>query len=168
MRNTLKLGRSNAKQPDRTPGREGELTREERMKAARERVGGHRSKLTVHGKDPAMVYRWVLDSTSNGQKLMQMRQLGFELASADDVGEIGESFVQQADGNVDGSVVRAPSGDGKRYLFLMKCDRQMYEDNKAVMQERIDAIEETIFRKANPDAGEYGEVKRETRPRYPG
>lgn len=168
MKQTLHVGQKRA--PDRTPGRELSPLeeREQRMKAARARVGGHRNKLTVQGKSSEHHYRWVLDAASNGQKLMQLRRLGFELASVDDIDDVGESFIQASDGNTEGSVIRAPAGDGKRYMFLMRIPADIYNDNRAVTQEKVDAIEAGIFKEADKSSGMYGAVKREQNPRYPG
>ncbi len=147
---------------NRTPGRDVK-SRNKLLSDARTRISGYRQKLTVAGKDESSFsYRWVLDTTDNGHRIHRMRQLGYELCSAEDIDEVGESWVMRSAGNTEGSVVRVPAGDSdKRYLYLMKCPIEIYDANKAAVHEGIDSLEAEMYRQRNPDDDdmEYGRGK---------
>lgn len=147
-----------AEKINRTPGRK-LSAKEQRIQDARARVAGFRNKLSVSGKNPDFVYRWVLDATDIGHKLARVKQLGYEMATEDDVDEIGEEFIARPSTGTDGTIIRRPSGDGVRQMYLMRIPRDFYEANQEVLNERLNEIEREIYGKADDSMGQYGEVK---------
>lgn len=126
---------------------------------------GHRDKLTVRGKDPAFVYRFVKDvpgivqdnsgsiQLTPGQRIMRFQQAGWEFVQAEDV-EVGANNVYKTE-NV-GSIVRVPAGTNE-FLYLMRIKREWYEeDQKAKDKLLIDA--ERQFSGPTQEEGMYGSI----------
>ena len=128
------------------------------QRPSRTPVSGFRDKLTVSGKDPNFMYRWVADYSEDGQRIWAFDEAGYEFVKSDEVEGVGQNHVYESS-NV-GSIVRRPSGDG-RYLYLMKVPREFYEETQQMKEEQLRQMERDIERQRdeNTDDGMYGRAK---------
>jgi len=117
-------------------------------------VSGNRDILTVHGKDPNYMYRWVLDSKETGQRIWKFKQAGYDHVTSDEV-QVGDMMVYKSD-NV-GSIVRHPAGK-ENYLYLMKIRKEWYEEDQAAKMEDLAMSEKEHMRERDTesDDGMYG------------
>lgn len=126
-------------------------------------VSGIRDIMTVLGKDPNFVYRFVLDKVEGGARIMRFDRGGWTFARMDDLPggiSVGEESVYKSKN--DGSIIRFPTGEGF-FSYLMKIKKSWFKEDQAAKAEAIDAVEETIIRAGRPDGeenkGQYGKVK---------
>lgn len=121
-------------------------------------VGGYRDILTVKGKDPDYVYRWVDDDTEEGSKILRFIHGGYEFAPAEGL-IVGQQHVYKSKNNDLGSVVRVSAGKHSTgWLYLMRIKRDWYEqDQQAKTRKTADTIN-SMKRQRNPsqDDGQYG------------
>ena len=124
-------------------------------------VGLPRDKLTVFGKDPNYVYRWVKDAGDCGQRIMQFRRGGYEFVQADDI-QVGQDFVHKHSDSTQ-SIVRFPSGRNEPniYMYLMRIRKEFYDEDQAAKMRAIDEVESDMFRERDEDRddGQYGKPK---------
>ena len=156
MSNTIKKKQSGSPAPHQSRVAGGK-TRPKRVP-----VGGDRDILTVLGKDPDYVYRWVKDTNENGGRIFRYTQALYafvDRATAAQYG-IGESFVYESQDV--GTLVRKPAGNGE-YLYLMRIAKEYYDEDQDAKQARIQETENGITRSRDPesnkDDGQYGSVK---------
>jgi len=148
--NTIKRGRGRPRKND-VSRVEGGAER-----PARVPVSGNRDILTIEGKDPAFAYRWVLDSSENGQRIMKFTSAWWDLVHNDDEQHrVGQDMVYKTE-NV-GSIIRVPAGSGKFY-YLMRIPNEYYEADQVSKQKDINEREQTITQ-TDSENGQYGEVK---------
>lgn len=118
-------------------------------------VSGYRDVLTVHGKDNGFEYRWVLDSNDKGTRIRRFERAGYTLVDSAEV-DIGEDSVYKTSSG--GSITAVPAGSDGGTLFLMKIDKDFYDEDQLEKMDAIDRNEETIHaapEPGNPD-GRYG------------
>lgn len=126
-------------------------------------VAGFRNILGVSGKDPEYVYRFVLDTDENGERILLHQQAGYELVKRNEIGAVGQARVGSDTGS--GSVVRVPSRGHSEtgnptYLYLMKIHRDWYnEDQKSKTQDTIEQEKMMLNQQADENEGRYGEIK---------
>lgn len=135
-------------------------SRVENTKSRPERtpMGGFRDVLTVKGLDPEYEYRWVLDQSENGQRIMMFLQAAWEFVTSESGVSVGQNSVYKSD-NV-GSIVRQSAGNGE-YLYLMRILKEYYEEDKIASQQRIDDLEDAMIRDTGKEPGSddlYGSV----------
>ena len=102
----------------------------------RSRAGGPRNILTVTGKDPNYVYRWVNDTPGRVQWL---KDIGCEVVT-DEV-QVGDVTVDS--GSQVGSVVTKHVGGGLRAV-LMRIPVEWYNEDQEAKQAEIDAVETSM------------------------
>lgn len=119
-------------------------------------VSGNRDILTVLGKDPDFVYRWVKDQNESGQRILTFLDAGYAFVQDGDI-RVGQAMVYNSS-NV-GSIIRKPGGLNE-YLYLMRVSREWYDEDQATKANGIKQGEEAITRKRDPenqgDNGQYG------------
>lgn len=148
--NTVKRGRGRPRKND-VSRVEGGATRPPRVP-----VSGNRDILTVEGKDPAFDYRWVLDASESGQRILKFTKAWWEFVTSDDGQHtVGQDMVYKTE-NV-GSIVRVPAGSGKFY-YLMRIPKEYYAADQKAKQDDINEREQAITQ-TDSDNGQYGEVK---------
>lgn len=111
---------------------------------------GERNVLTVKGKDPNYVYRVV---NAEGDRIAEFEAAGYELVDANDV-QIGDKRVNKA--SPEGSHAQASVGAGLK-AYVMRIQKDWYEEDQAAKQARVDAIEHTT--KENAQSGNYGKIE---------
>ena len=114
-------------------------------------LSGHRDILTVQGKDPNYVYRWVNDEAGRVDRL---KDAGYDLV--DHEVEVGVRKVDSSAGT--SSVVSKNVGNGTT-AYLMRIKREWHEEDKAAAQKQIDESEADMKRTLNSKQnGTYGKV----------
>lgn len=124
-------------------------TKTQKTRVTRTPVGGARDILTVHGKDPNFVYRWVIDSPGRIQRFVEG---GYEVVQEDL--EVGQKTVDR--GSKLGSAVTKAGGSGQT-LVLMRIPKEWYDEDQLAKQAQIDALEATM--KSEAEQGNYGSVQ---------
>lgn len=119
---------------------------------ARVPLTGFRDKLSVHGKNPNFYYYWVADTSEGGSEIQRFKLAGYDFVQSNEV-TVGDVYVFKTE-NV-GTIVRAPSGDG-RFLYLMKQPMEWHLEDQSDYYDEIDAREEGLYRAQN----EGGYVKK--------
>lgn len=119
-----------------------------RERKERTPVGGARDVLTVNGKDPNYVYRWVLDAPG---RVTRFEQGGYEVVT--DALEIGQRTVDRE--SKVGSAVTKASGSGGT-LVLMRILKEWYDEDQQAKQDRIDDLEATMRQEATQRDSDYG------------
>ena len=123
---------------------------------ARVPVSGNRDILTVAGKDPSFAYRWILDSSENGQRIMKFNKAWWDLVHSDDGQHtVGQDMVYKSE-NV-GSIIRVPAGSGNFY-YLMRIPKEYYNKDQDLKQSDITDHEKAITQ-TDSDNGQYGNIK---------
>lgn len=119
-------------------------------------VGGFRDILTVEGKDPDFVYRWVADESEEGNRIFRYLKGGYEFSPSEDI-STGEAHVYKSKNNEVGNVVRVPNG-ARGHLYLMRIRRDWYEEDQRKKSERVIKTENELHRTRNAevDDGMYG------------
>lgn len=111
------------------------ISREQRIP-----LTGFRDKLSVFGKDPNYYYYWTADTSEGGMEIQRYKAAGFDFVQSNEV-TIGDVYVYKTE-NV-GTIVRAPSGDG-RYLFLMKQPMEWHLEDQRNYYADIDDKEDAL------------------------
>ena len=118
-------------------------------------ISGNRDILTVDGKDPAFEYRWVLDSSESGQRIMKFNRAWWDLVeSGDGQHVVGQDMVYKTE-NV-GSIIRSPAGNAKFY-YLMRIPKEYFEADQKAKQKDISDKEQHMTQTDN-DNGQYGNI----------
>ena len=132
-------------------------------RTARQRIPvgkAHRDILTLNGKDPDFMYRWVHDVHENGQRILRFIDGGWEHVKSEDV-SVGDNMVFKSD-NV-GSIVRVPTLDGSTYMYAMRIPKEYYEEDQMAKLSYVDELEAQTKKKLRPDEGnengQYGSVE---------
>lgn len=102
-------------------------------------VGGFRDILTLNTRDDDYHYRWVSDTSEEGNRVFRFIQGGYEFAPAEGHG-VGQQHIYKSKNNDVGSVVRVPSGK-EGYLYLMRIRRDWYKEDQDRKQAEIDEVE---------------------------
>lgn len=118
--------------------------------------GNFRDILTVTGTDPAYEYRWVSDVDERGSRIFKFNQAGWHFAPKDGLG-IGEHSVYRS-ASLDSDIVRKPAGKDGRYLYLMRIEREYYEEDQAAKDQIVlDRKRDLLRQKDAP--GFYGKIE---------
>lgn len=115
--------------------------------------GSFRDVITVTGKDPAYEYRWVSDLDEQGSRIFRFTQAGWHFAPKDGLG-IGQHSVYRS-AKLDSDIVRKPSGKDGRYLYLMRIEREFYEEDRAAKEEAVLDRKRDLMRQSSAP-GFYG------------
>lgn len=118
-------------------------------------MGAHRDVLTVDGLDPGYVHRWVLDAGERGQRILRFELAGYSFCPADGL-NIGQAMVYKTE-NV-GSIVRVPNGKSGEYLYLMRINKELYEEDQDSKEANLLDVEKQL-RRVSEEEGETGKVK---------
>lgn len=110
-------------------------------------VDGARDILTVYGKDPNYVYRWVRNDQG---RVQWFEGRGYEVVTRDH--EVGQKAVDS--GSKLGSAV-TKFGGGNVTLILMRIPKEWYDEDQATKAASIDATEATM---KSATTGQYGGV----------
>jgi hypothetical protein len=110
---------------------------------------GRRNVLSVTGKEPGYVYRFVNDTGDGVQHLLEQ---GYELVEAKGV-RIGDKRIGQA--SEEGSAAMASVGGGMK-AFLMRIKQEWYDEDQADKAAHVDATEAATKEKALD--GNYGKL----------
>lgn len=113
----------------------------------RVRPSGPRDKLTVYGKDPNFVYRWVRNDEG---RIQWFQERGYEVVTQDL--EVGQKTVDS--GSKLGSAV-TKFGGGSVTLVLMKIPKEWYDEDQAAKESEIAATEASM-RNSDSSNGRYG------------
>lgn len=113
-------------------------------------VSGPRDILTVYGKDPNYVYRFVNDQNN---RIARFQRGGWEIVT-DDL-EVGAPRVGVP--SSEGSPIKVSVG-GAIQAYLMRIMRELFDEDQAKKANQIDEIEKAI-KDAPQREGLYGEVK---------
>lgn len=149
--NNKKVGRPDANQSRVNGGEE---------RPARRTAGGFRDKLTVVGQDPSKVYRWVKDKNEGGYEIANLLARGYTFVSSDSGVKVGEAEVYTSE-NV-GSIIRRIANQEGEFLYLMCIDRDWYEEDLQLKEDRIQEVETGIVRNTGRTPGSddlYGSIK---------
>lgn len=122
--------------------------REERLEK-RVPIGGNRDILTVNGKEPGFVYRWVLDT---GNRIVRFKKAGYELVTHEVT--VGDARAATPEGL--GSVVEALSGNGNNKLVLMRIREDYYKEDQDAKENEIQALEMSMGKNVD---GSYGKIE---------
>jgi hypothetical protein len=121
-----------------------------------EAIGQFRDKLTIAGKDPEWTYRWTMDESHSGQRIFDATQDGWDLVDATKEShlKVGARSLESVEGF--GSLVRKPADREGHYLYLMRIPTWVYDKRQAAKQDRVDELEEDLFREHDSDDNEMG------------
>lgn len=123
--------------------------KEDKVRKARVRVSGNRDVLTVLGKEPGFVYRWVLDI---GSRLDKFLRAGYEIVTHTvEVGDARAAVPSQI-----GSGTYALSGNADKKLVLMRIKEEYYKEDQDAKEAEIAAIEASMGKDVE---GSYGKVE---------
>lgn len=111
-----------------------------RVRVQRTPVNG-RNVLTVAGKDPDKVYRFVNDI---GDRVEAFKEAGYEPVPASAV-RIGDKRVGAA--SAEGSVAQASVGGGTKAV-LMAIPKEWYEEDQQAKQAHVTELEQTMKQQA--------------------
>jgi len=111
-----------------------------RVRVQRTPVNG-RNVLTVAGKDPDKVYRFVNDI---GDRVESFRQAGYEPVPAADV-RIGDKRVGAA--SSEGSIAQASVGGGTKAV-LMAIPKEWYDEDQEAKQAHVNELEQSMKQQA--------------------
>jgi len=123
-------------------------------RAPRVPVSGNRDILTVDGKDPSFEYRWIIDTSESGQRIMKFNKAWWDLVENDGQHVVGEDMVYKSE-NV-GSIIRQPAGGGKFY-YLMRIPKEYFDADKKAKAKDIKERESAMTQTDN-DNGQYGNI----------
>lgn len=115
-------------------------------------VSGPRNILTVLGKDPNYVYRWVND-TDAGMRLERFKEAGWEIVNKNSDVKVGDKVVDK--GTVVGSAFTRYVGQGSQAV-LMRIPKEWYDEDQAAKQASIDEIEAAM--RSDLPGGDYGSI----------
>ena len=123
--------------------------KEDKSRKTRVRVSGNRDVLTVYGKEPGFIYRWVLDI---GSRLEKFLKAGYETVTHPvEVGDARAAVPAQI-----GSGTYALSGNGTNKLVLMRIKEEYYKEDQDAKEAEIMAIEASMGKDVE---GSYGKVE---------
>lgn len=122
-----------------------------KRKSYRASINGTRNKLTVRGKDPDYVYRFVNDTDD---RILELQERGYEIVTHN--AEVGDKRV--ATPKKEGTPNQVSVGGGTK-AYLMRIKKEWYEEDAAAKAEEVDKLDEAI-RGTKTD---YGQIKLEER-----
>lgn len=144
-----KVGRPTQNQDSRTDD-------EARPKRRIPMHGGFRDLITVSGKDPAYEYRWVADVDETGSRIFRFQQAGWHFAPKEGL-DIGQHSVYRS-ASLDSDIVRKPSGRDGRYLYLMRIEREYFEEDQAAKEQAVLDRKRDLMRQKDAP-GFYGDIR---------
>lgn len=124
----------------------------------RARVSGYRDVLSVRNKNEDYHYRWVLDSSQSGSRILLFQEGGWELVNKDvDNVVVGEDHIAKTEDL--GTLVRVPAGKTTpdQYLYLMRIPKEWYDEDKYEEEKELRAREARVFRQ-DERQGQYLDV----------
>lgn len=114
---------------------------------------GTKNVLTVSGKEPGFVYRFVNDESDRIQDFLDM---GYELVEQKGV-RIGDKRLSTPTDAGGGSKAIASVGQGKK-AYLMRIREDWYNEDQADKQREVDRLEASTVQDALSGT-DYGELK---------
>jgi hypothetical protein len=120
------------------------VTQTKRTRATRIPVSGPRDILTVLGKDPNYVYRWVKDLPGRVQRFLDA---GYEIVNHD--AQVGQKAVDSGT-RVGSAITRL---DGANTLVLMRQSLEWYNEDQEAKQRAIDALEDSLRAEGGANKG---------------
>lgn len=157
----VSLTKKNENRPVQGAARDETVT----AKVERRPLSGFRDILSVEGKDPNYVYRFVKDVDSMvenkegginlkpGQRIMRFQAAGWTFVDSESV-TVGSNHIWKTE-NV-GSIVRVPAGNNE-YLYLMRISREWYEEDQRAKERSLIDIENQYSGEPQGE-GMYGSV----------
>ena len=109
-----------------------------------------RQVLSVKGKEPGYVYRFVNDI---GDRVAQFLEQGYELVEDKDV-KVGDRRIQQV--KAEGTKAQVSVGQGVK-AFLMRQKDEWHKEDQAAKQARVDQLEQSTKNQAT--SGTYGKLE---------
>ena len=128
-----------------------EVNRE--RKVDRVPISGNRDILTVYGKKPGFVYRWVKDV---GNRIARFKQAGYELETDPDI-LVGDARAAVAAPM--GSPIIADANlnsNGGEKLYLMRIPEEFYKEDQAAKEANLTAMEAGMGKDVE---GSYGKIE---------
>jgi hypothetical protein len=113
---------------------------------------GTRNKFEYINKDPAYEYRVAVDTDGTGDRIAELKDIGYEFAPAN-VHRLGSSRVDK-DSN-EGTLETQNSGAGTKG-YLMRIKKEWYEEDKKAKAARVEATEQGL--KTPSLDGTYGKI----------
>lgn len=145
-----------AKRKEARPSK-GETRAEERPRTYAP-IGDFRGALTVAGKDGEWMYRWFNEKSHQGQRILNAQLAGWDLVdyTKEENLQVGEQHVEYS--TQYGSLIRKPSDKEGTWLYLMRMPQWAYDQVQKTKQEKVDSIEDDMFREYSEDGGDelYG------------
>ena len=122
-----------------------------KRKTYRASINGTRNIMTVKGKDPDFVYRFVNDDED---RVAEMQERGYEIVTHDV--QVGDKRV--ATPKKEGAPVQKSVGQGKK-AYLMRIKKEWYEEDAQAKAEQVDALDKAI----KGTVADYGKIEMEDR-----
>jgi len=107
-----------------------------------------RNRLAIKNKEDGFVYRIVNDTDDRVEFL---KEQGYELCTKEQIGAVGDKRVDNTASL--GSVAHFSVGQGTKAV-VMRIPQDWYQEDQAVKQQDVDAIEATMKQEAK-NAGDY-------------
>jgi len=101
---------------------------------------GTRNKFNYINKDPAFEYRVAVDSDGTGDRIAELKDLGYEMVPSG-VHRLGTSRVDESSKN--SSIETMNAGAGQKG-YLMRINKEWYEADKKEKAARVDATEQGL------------------------
>lgn len=111
-------------------------------------IGGHRDILTVDGKEPGFVYRFIMNYPD---RIARFKRAGWEVVTH----QVTVGSARAGDPTAVGSPVEAEAGGGAK-LLLMRIEEEFYKEDQDAKEAEIRALEESMGKDVE---GGYGSIK---------
>ncbi len=115
---------------------------------------GTRNKFEFINKDPAFEYRVAVDSDNTGDRVAELKDLGYELVPSGKH-RLGTLRVDEA--SSDSSIETMNSGGGGKG-YLMRINKEWYDEDKKMKADRVNATEQGLKTPSTLD-DPYGSIK---------
>lgn len=96
-----------------------------------------------------------MDIDATGSRVLKFLQAGYVFVAADEV-IVGETYVFSSPDY--GQIIRTPANKHGDYHYLMKIDKDLYDEDSAAKQDLVDQSERALY--AQPKENDmYGTIK---------
>lgn len=113
---------------------------------------GMRNKFAFINKDPAYEYRVAVDTDGTGDRIAELKDLGYEFAPAN-THKLGKSRVDET--SAEGTLETMNTGGGNKG-YLMRIKKEWYEEDQKAKAERVNNTEQGL--KTPSVDGTYGNI----------
>jgi hypothetical protein len=113
---------------------------------------GMRNKFSYINKDPAYEYRVAVDTDGTGDRIAELKDLGYEFAPA----HTHRLGTRVDNASSEGSQETMNAGAGSKG-YLMRIKKEWYEEDKKAKAERVDTTEQGL--KTPSIDGTYGNIQ---------